>query len=188
MKPTVKLLVAGFLIVFSMGALACNEPEVPDDDDEDCATTLSYDYIGVKGGTNNIHSTIVTSGSSNALGVVIGHRSSTLFSTELEYESLGGYQTAPNAMHATAVSLAAIHTYQMSESFAIYGRLGAAFTHTATAPGLGGNLLYPTASLGFEYSVNKDISIRASYDFFKLLLNGQKIGDNLNAVAFLYKY
>lgn len=188
MKPFVKYLFAGVLIACNAAAFACSDPEPEDDDDTPCATTRSYDYIGVKGGTNNVHSPAVTSGPANAMGAVIGHRYSDLFSVELEYESLGGYQIPPNAIHATAVSLAAIHTYQFSDSVGLYGRLGLALTHTATAPGFGGNLLYPTASLGFEIDLNKDISMRAAYDLYWLNINGAKVSDNMNGVAFLYKF
>lgn len=177
---------------FMATAMACSQdPPDDEDDDSDCVTTRSYDYIGIKGGTNNVNTPAITSGSATALGAVIGHRASDLFSYELEYVSLGSYLNNGAWVHATAVTIGGIHTYQMTDNFGIFGRLGIAFTHTSTGLfSLGGNLLYPTVSLGAEYAFNKDISVRAAYDVFRLQLDPTtgKTSDALAGLTFLYKY
>lgn len=181
----------------SLAALGCDQQPVEEDDEDDCQTTRSYDYIGVIGGRNKIDLPTITTGQATALGLVMGHRYNDLFSAEFEYVSFGTYDTPPTSFHATAVSISGLHTWQLSENLGLYGKLGIGFTHVKTVqlqgvsvlyPGI--NLLYPTYAIGFEYAANKDISLRLGYDIYRLKIDPLvgKSKASLASLTFLYKY
>lgn len=189
-RTAVKLILVGLLLSVSVGAKAC-QPEPVEEDESDCQTMRSYDYIAIKGGHNKVTWPTITSGSATALGLVIGHRFSDLFSVEFEYMSYGTYSTPAASLHATAVGLSALHIYQMSENFGIYGRLGLDYSRVTDGNiGLAGSLFFPAYALGAEYSINKDISLRLGFDAHRLNVDrtARSARSRLGGLSILYKY
>ncbi len=156
------LLAAMLLPLFAHAACQCDEDE-PDDD----GIYRQYDYFGLKGGTGHYQSPGVQGGS-NSYGAFYGHRYSKYFAAEVEYTFLGKYVDAASAGHATAVSVTGVHLYDLTENFALVGKVGVAFTHTANAPSFGKNATDLVYGIGFDWRLSRDWYLRSEINRYWL--------------------
>lgn len=126
-----------------------------------------YSYAGLKGGTGQ-YKTPTSAGSSNSYGATFGHRYSQLFGVEAEYTYLGKYSDAVSSGHATAFSVSALHYLNLSDSFALFGKLGLAYTNTQNAPAAGGADTNITYGIGMDWQVSCDVGLRLEFDKYSL--------------------
>lgn len=163
-KELKKLLFAALLCapIISHAACQCDQDE-PEDD----GSYREYSYIGVKGGVAQFKTPTII-GTSNSYGATWGHRYSKLFGTEVDYAYLGKYQDALSIGHSTAVSVSGLHFYNISDSFALIGKLGVAYTNTSNKPTLGRSDTNLTYGVGVDWQVSRELGLRIEIDKYAL--------------------
>lgn len=155
--------VALLIPMFAHASCQCEDDQEEDDE----GIYRQYDYLGLKGGTARYQAPDVL-GTSNSYGLYYGHRYSKLFAVELEYTYLGKYQEGTLSGHATALSLSGVHYYDLTDTFALVGKLGVGYTHTGNAPALGKNAVDFSYGAGIDWRIAREWHLRAMYEHYVL--------------------
>ncbi|MGZ8256635.1 MAG: outer membrane beta-barrel protein [Gallionella sp.] len=154
----------------------CKSPQCDKGINED-GEFAQYSYIGIKGGTGQ-YKTPTSLGTSNSYGASFGHRYSKLFGVELDYANLGTYKDATSAGHSTAVGFSGVHFANLSNKFALIGRLGIARTNTVNLPARGTRNTNLTYGVGLDFQASCDISVRVQIDKYALKMPAQTTATN----------
>jgi hypothetical protein len=177
------LFVVALLVpMFTHAACQCEDDQEEDDD----GIYREYDYLGLKGGTVHYQAPGAL-GISNSYGLYYGHRYSKLFAVELEYSYLGKYRDTTSSGHATAVSLSGVHYYDLTNTFALVGKLGIGFTHTGNVPVMGKNAVDFNYGAGFDWRIAREWHLRALYEHYVLKMP-ESAGVANTYVGFAYRY
>lgn len=131
-------------------------------------------YAGANLGTTNYGYSSVTNNNQAGWKVFGGYQFSRLFSAEVEYAGLGGFDTISRQYKGNSIGVNGVGTFPLGEKFALIGKVGVASTTIkATAqPGwiLGGPTSFSSTglTLGFagQYNVTPEFGVRAAIDVY----------------------
>lgn len=127
-------------------------------------------------------------------GIVGGYQFNKNFAAEVAYTGAGRFRTATTTAKADALSIAAVGTLPLSDTFGLYGKLGFAnVSSKTTGAGLGNvNRTSATYGVGLQYNATQNIGIRFGYDRYGAAVNVNNVKQNYNAnvwgIAALYKF
>lgn len=163
-------------------------------------------YAGVTVGrssTGNIATnTIMTKSSDTVAGILAGYQFTENWGIEAQYTGAGKFAATTGAVNVTGkadtFAVAATGTLPMSDTFSLYGKLGAASTKTSlsevpAAGDTGATRTALTIGLGLQYNVTPTVGIRAGWDRYGAAwqsATGQKGNFNTNvySVGAVFKF
>lgn len=159
-------------------------------------------YAGINVGrtSTNITSNLPINTKSTEIGVLAGYQFDKNWAVEAEYTGAGKFVTTPANLNGkvNALSLSAVGTWSMSDTFALYGKLGLARTSTSVSSVPAGSVLGKNRTglnfgLGLQYNVTPTIGIRAGYDRYDAeiagpAVTGSKFSNNKWSVGTIFKF
>lgn len=131
-------------------------------------------YAGVKLGQANYNYNKITNNDQAAFGLTAGFVITEAAAIEVEYNNLGGYDTATGNVSGRAFSLSGIGSVRLSPQLSLFGKLGLASTtlDDTAKPGFVGDVSYSTVGLniglGAQYNISPFVGVRAGLDSFKV--------------------
>lgn len=182
-----KLLLCLLLLLPINSYAACNcEAE----EEEDDGVYKSYNYVGVKAGTQRISDQSVLVNNRTGYGVFMGTRFSKLFAVEFEYLASRSFTLNTGAtLKEEMINISFIHHLNLSDSVSIFGKLGLGYS-TTTSQLAGNNYLTDGIyGLGIEMNLNKDMDTRIGIDRYRLNLPaGVSAENNLTYASAAYRF
>lgn len=132
-------------------------------------------YIGVKLGQANYDYNKITNNDQSAFGLMAGFVITETATVEVEYNNLGGYDSATGNVSGRAFSLSGIGLIPLNSQFSLFGKLGLTSTtldDKAKPPRFVGDVSYSNTGLNFglgaQYNISPFVGVRAGLDSFKV--------------------
>lgn len=133
-------------------------------------------YVGAKLGPVNYNYSNVDKNGQMGYGIFGGYQINPMFSVELEYASLGGFDTISRQYTGSSFGVNGVGTLPLSEQFSLLGKIGIAGTNISATPQpgwtLGGPTSFSTTGLtwGFagQFNVTKAFGLRAQFDSYPI--------------------
>lgn len=153
-------------------------------------------YVGVKLGQANYDYSNVTNNDQSAVGFLAGFIINENATVEIEYNNLGGFDSATGNISGSAFSLSGIGSISLNSQFSLFGKLGLASTTLTdkAKPGfVGGDISYANTGLnmglGAQYNISSAVNVRAGLDSFKTGNSNSNTGRaRMLYVGALFKY
>lgn len=141
---------------------------------------------------------VVTKKTDNPYGIVGGYQFNKNWAAEVAYSGAGKFTTATGSAKADALSIAAVGTLPLSDTFSLYGKLGFASVASKTSGTVAGGALTKatrtaaTYGVGVQYNATQNVGIRFGYDRLGAAVNVANVKQNYNVsvlgVAAVYKF
>lgn len=139
-----------------------------------------------------------TKNTSTPYGVVGGYQFTKNWAAEVGFSGAGKFTTATGSAKADALSIAAVGTLPMSDTFSLYGKLGFARVASKTSGTVAGGALAnvnrtsATYGVGVQYNATQNVGIRFGYDRLGAAVKIANVKQNYNVnvwgVAATYKF
>lgn len=140
-------------------------------------------YAGVKLGSVNYGYSNVTNNSQAGFGLLGGYAVNENFAVEVEYNSLGGFDSTSGTIKGSSFGVSGVGSYPINEQFSLFGKLGIASTSlkdTAKPGWVGGPFTYNktglTVGFGGQYNLSPVVGIRVGYDSYP-------VGDSVSGTS-----
>lgn len=133
-------------------------------------------YAGANLGFTNYGYSNVTNNSQAGGSIFGGFQFSQLFSVEVEYANLGGFDTISRQYKGNSFGVKGVGTFPLNEKFALIGKAGIVNTSISATPQpgwiLGGATSFSNTglTLGFagQYNVTPKFGVRAGIDIYPI--------------------
>lgn len=134
--------------------------------------------------------------SKSIYGGLLGYQYNKNLAAEVQFTGIGQVtDAAGQTAKGDAFSVAAVGMMPMSDSFAVFGKLGFASTKTTASAGfanVGATRSALTYGLGAQYNVNQNLGVRAGWDRYgaATTVAGAKVNANADVmtVGVVYKF
>lgn len=137
---------------------------------------------------------VTTKKTDTPYGIVGGYQYNKNLAVEVAYTGAGRYRTATTSVKADALSIAAVGTMPLSDTFGLYGKLGFANVSSKAVGAGTGNVSRTSATygVGVQYNASQNIGIRFGYDRYGAAVNLNNVKQNYNVnvwgIAAIYKF
>lgn len=133
-------------------------------------------YIGVNVGSAHHGYSNVSNNSQSGVGIFAGYNINEMFSAEVGYTTLGGFDTAGGSIiKGKAVGISGVANVAINKEFSGFGKLGISNSslEDKAAPGFTGPTITHsntglTVGLGVQYNATPTVGIRGGFDVYRV--------------------
>lgn len=128
-------------------------------------------YASVNFGKAHYGYTNITNDSQSAFGIQGGYILNENFSIEVEYNNLGGFDSAPDKVEGTSIGVNAVGNLPVSPEFSLFGKLGIANSSLKDSiPGSSVTYKNTGIKIGFgaQYNATPTVGIQVGLDSTKV--------------------
>jgi OOP family OmpA-OmpF porin len=144
-------------------------------------------YIGGtlgRASTSNFGSPL-TSSSASVYGGLVGYQINQNFGVEAQYTGAGKFSTATMSGKSDILTIDAVGSMPVSDSFSIYGKIGMGSSKTkvsdATATYQNASRTALTYGLGVQYAATPNVGIRFGWDRYGSAVSNAGVKTNINS-------
>lgn len=126
-------------------------------------------YAEIKLGSVNYGYGNVTNNSQAGFGLLGGYSINENFAMEVEYNNLGGFDSAPATIKGSAFGVSGVVSYPLNPNFSLFGKLGisnSSLDETFSELTISHNNTGLSVGLGGQYNIGERVGIRIGYDLY----------------------
>ena len=127
----------------------------------------------------------LTSSSASVYGGIIGYQVNQNFGIEAQYTGAGKFSTATMSGKSDILTIDAVGSMPVSDSFSIYGKIGMGSSKTkvsdTTATYQNASRTAVTYGLGVQYAATPNVGIRFGWDRYGSAVNNAGVKTNFNS-------